>query len=330
MIDYAVGDLIDGRYRVEREIGSGGMATSYQAVDEVTGSEVVVKIPSLQLIGDPAAFSRFKREREIGQRLDHPRIQKVVRAGQFAGGAPYLVLSYAPGIVMRRYLSERAPLSVSESVRLGAQLADALTYCHEHGVIHEDVKPENLIRTPSGDLVLLDFGIARATSRGRINLDRFAREVGTPDYMAPEQLRGDVGDERADVYALGVILHEMLTGMVPFGEGANALAPAGERLAQEAPPVRLRRSAIPWQLDAVVGRALRRDRRERYQTMAELREDLMHLTRVDLSATGASERGWSVGAMPSLGRSALVIGLSLAALVLIGVIAQVVHQNQLR
>lgn len=328
--DYAVDELIDGRYRVERQLAGGGMGSSYIATDATTGDEVVVKIPSLALIGDPAAFTRFKREREIGERLDHPRIQRLVRAGQFPGGAPYLVLSYAPGVSLRAYLTQRGALSTNEAVRLAGQLADALAYCHARGVIHRDVKPENLVRTHSGDLVLLDFGIALLKGARRITFQRLSNEIGTPDYMAPEQVRGERGDARTDVYAVGVLLYEMLTGALPFA-GDTAYAVMGERLANEAPAVRLLRSSVSAQLDSVVARALRRDPRERYQTMDELRSDLADLGRVD--QTREAERaagGWDLDGMPSAGRAILIVVISLGGLIAIGVVAQLLHQAQLR
>lgn len=330
VLEYEVGERIDGRYRVERQLGAGGMGATYRAVDEHTQVPVVIKIPSIAIIGDPATFTRYEREREIGERLEHPRIQNLLRSGQFPGGAPYLVLDYIDGISLRTYLSEHAPLPVDDAVRLAAQLAETLAYCHGHGVIHRDVKPENLLLTPSGDLVLLDFGIASLKGARRITFHRLSNEVGTPDYMAPEQVSGERGDGRTDVYAVGVLLYEMLTATVPF-QGDNALAVMGQRLTREAPPVRTRRPDVSPQLDAVVRRALRRERAERYATMADLREDLLHLDRVTVPvlADAAVARG-GVGPMPAARQAAIVIALTLAGLVALGVIAQLIHLAQIR
>jgi serine/threonine protein kinase len=330
MLEYEVGERIDGRYRVERQLGVGGMGATYRAIDEKTGSPVVIKIPSIAIIGDPAMFTRYEREREIGERLEHPRIQNLIRAGQFPGGAPYLVLDYVEGVSMRTYLAEHAPLAVDEALRLGAQLADTLAYTHDHGVIHRDVKPENLLLTPKGDVVLLDFGIASLKGARRVTFHRLSNEVGTPDYMAPEQVSGERGDARTDVYAVGVLLYEMLTGAVPF-QGDNALAVMGQRLTREAPSVRVRRPDVPPEVDGIVRKALRRERVERSQTMSELRDDLLHPDQAQLPAF--ADTGFapvSVGPMPGARGTVLVIVLTLAALVAITVIAQLVHQAQIR
>ncbi len=330
MLEFEVGERIDGRYRVERQLGVGGMGATYRAVDETTGTPVVIKIPSVAIIGDPATFTRYEREREIGERLEHPRIQNLFRSGQLPGGAPYMVLDYIEGTPMRQHLAEKAPLPVDEAVRLAAQLADTLAYCHDRGVIHRDVKPENLLLTPEGELVLLDFGIALLKGARRITFHRLTPSVGTPDYMAPEQVSGERGDARTDVYAVGVLLYEMLTGTVPF-QGDNALAVMGQRLTREAPSARSRRAEVLPQLDAVLRKALRRERADRHATMAELREDLLHLDRVAIPAfPDAPLEPPRVGPMPEAGRLAVIVLATLAGLVLIGVLAQLVHQAQVR
>jgi len=330
MMRHDIGEKIDGRYRIEDRLGIGGMGTTYRAIDEQTGRRVVVKVPSLALIGDPATFSRYKRELEIGQRLEHPRIQNLIASGQLPAGAPYMVLDYIEGQPFRGYLDEHAPLPIDEAVRLAAQVADTLQYCHERGVVHRDLKPENLLITAAGDVVVLDFGIALLQGARRLTFRRLSSSVGTPDYMAPEQVSGERGDARTDVYAVGTLLYEMLTGTVPF-QGDNAIAVMGQRLTHDAPSVRRKRPEVSPQLDTVVRRALRRDRTERYPSMAALRDDLLHLDKVTPEADIPGRAVASVplaGDLPSRRAMALLFGGIFAVLAAIGVLAEVIHRAQ--
>ena len=328
VLQYDVGQVVDDRYRIADRLGVGGMGASYRAIDERTGATVVVKIPSLALIGDPATFSRYQRELEIGGRLEHPRVQRLIGSGQLRGGAPYMVLEYVPGESLRAYLSAHAPLPVDEAVRLVLELADALQYCHDRGVVHRDLKPENLYVTPEGHIVVGDFGIALLQGARRLTFRRLTNSVGTPDYMAPEQVSGERGDARTDVYAVGVILYEMLTGQVPY-RGDNALAVMAQRLTADPPPVRSRRGDVPPAFDAIVRRALARDRDARYPSMAALAEDLRHPEAVPLAPDrSAPPPPAPAGAMPGPGAVALAVGLAFGALILVGVLAQLIHQAQ--
>jgi serine/threonine-protein kinase len=328
VLQYEVGQVVDGRYRIVDRLGVGGMGATYRAIDEQTGRTVVVKVPSLALIGDPATFSRYQRELEIGQRLEHPGIQRLITSGQLRGGAPYMVLDYVPGESMRIYLTAHAPLPIDEAVRLAAELADTLQYCHERGVVHRDLKPENLYITPEGHIVVGDFGIALLQGARRLTFQRLTNTVGTPDYMAPEQVSGERGDARTDVYAVGVLLFEMLTGQVPF-RGDNALAVMGQRLTADPPSLRARRRDVSPELDAIVRRALARDREQRYQSMAALREDLLHPERaVMVFATPASLPRKPLGDLPSRRATVVILGAVFGTLLAIGVLAQVAHQAQ--
>jgi serine/threonine-protein kinase len=328
VLQYEVGQVVDGRYRIVDRLGVGGMGATYRAIDEQTGRTVVVKIPSLALIGDPATFSRYQRELEIGQRLEHPGIQRLITSGQLRGGAPYMVLDYVPGESMRTYLTAHAPLPVDEAVRLAAELADTLQYCHERGVVHRDLKPENLYITPEGHIVVGDFGIALLQGARRLTFQRLTNTVGTPDYMAPEQVSGERGDARTDVYAVGVLLFEMLAGQVPF-RGDNAMAVMGQRLTADPPSLRARRRDVSPELDAIVRRALARDREQRYQSMAALREDLLHPERaVMVFATPTFLPRQPLGDLPSRRATVLILGAVFGTLLAIGVLAQFAHQAQ--
>jgi serine/threonine protein kinase len=277
------------------------------------------------LIGDPATYSRYQRELEIGKRLHHPNIQQLLEEGRLGDGVgPYLVLEYVDGTLLREYLRQRAPLLPEEAVSITIQLADALQYCHEHGVVHRDLKPENILIQPDGTVKLVDFGIALLQGARRLTFRRLTTGFGTPDYMAPEQVQGDRGDARTDVYALGVMLYEMLTGDVPY-HGDSPLAVMSQRVTTDAPLLRRVRSELSPALEAIVWRALRREPAERYASMAELRDDLQHLDRVSIPSEYPSptersrlvSREWLVNA-------AVVVGV-LVLLAVIGVLAQMAH-----
>lgn len=326
VLEHDVGEIVDGRYRIADRLGVGGMGATYQAIDEETGRTVVVKIPSLALIGDPSTFSRYQRELEIGQRLEHPGVQRLFASGQLPGGAPYMVLDYIRGETMRAYLAAHAPLSIEEATRQAAALADTLQYCHERGVIHRDLKPENIYVTPEGRVVVGDFGIALLQGARRLTFRRLTNAVGTPDYMAPEQVSGERGDARTDVYAVGVLLYEMLTGKVPF-RGDNALAVMGQRLTSDPPPVRKLRPEVSPELDATVRRALARDRDARYPTMAAFRGDLLHPDQVVAAlAPPMSAPLPPLGDLPTRRTVAIMLGAVFASLLAIGVLAQLAHQ----
>jgi eukaryotic-like serine/threonine-protein kinase len=329
MLQYEVGQVIDGRYEVLGTLGQGGMGASFHARDRSTGREVVVKVPSIALIGDPGTYSRYQRELEIARRLEHPRLQNLVASGQLPGGAPYMVLEYHEGRSFREVLAQRAPLPVDEAVALAAQLAETLEHVHQHGVVHRDLKPENLLLTRDGDLVVLDFGIALLQGARRLTFHRLTSSVGTPDYMAPEQVSGERGDARTDVYALGAILYEMLTGHPPF-QGDNALAVMGQRLTSDPRPPRELRPEISPQLDTVVRRALRRERADRYGSAAALRDDLLHLDAVAPDdPMPPTHLGYTPrGDLPPPRTIALIFVVVFGALGLVGILAELAHRTQ--
>ncbi|HVB97544.1 MAG TPA: serine/threonine-protein kinase [Chloroflexota bacterium] len=322
---FGAGQRIDG-YEITESLGAGGMSEAYRARNCQDNSQVVLKLPHPYMIGDPALFSRFQREIEIGRRLNHPNVQHVLGTGNFGTGfSPFIVMEYIEGQPLRQYMSEHAELSIEQAIDFATQITSALTYCHQQGVIHRDLKPENILVTPDGRLKLMDFGIALLQGARRVTWGSLSATVGTPDYMAPEQVRGERGDERTDVYAAGVILFELLSGQVPF-QGDNPLAVMSQHVDRDPPAIRDLRPEIPVPLAAVVSRALQRDPAQRYPTMEAFAYDLTHLDEVDLTEPPNVDSGTS--GLPSAGRTTLVITLTLLAMVLIGVLAELLHHIQ--
>jgi serine/threonine protein kinase len=324
---FAPGHLLNDRYEILETLGQGGMGEAYKARDHTTGQLVVVKIPYANMIGDPSTYSRYERELDIGKRLDHPGIQRFLANGRLDEGvAPYVVFEFIDGRNLREYLTAEAPLAVDHAIDLATQVADVLQYVHDHGVVHRDLKPENLLITPDGKLKLVDFGIALLRGARRLTFQRLSSEIGTPDYMAPEQVQGERGDARTDVYALGVILYEMLTGEVPF-QGDSPLAVMSQRVTTPAPLLRAVRKDAPPGLEAVVFRALRREPNERYPSMAALRDDLQHLDRVEIPQYATMDprgRGLHQALV-----AVVVALLILLGLVIIGVVAELAHRAQI-
>lgn len=325
MSRYEAGRVIDDRYEVLSSLGQGGLNETFKALDRQTERTVVLKMPNPTLIGDPATFTRYKREMEIGKLLDHPNIQRLLAEGCLESGLPYMVLEYVEGSNLRAYLTEHAPLPIPEAITVAVQIADALQYCHERSVIHRDLKPENVLIQNDGHVKLMDFGIALLRGARRLTFTHFSNAVGTPDYMAPEQVRGERGGARTDVFALGVMLYEMLASEVPY-QGESPLAVMSQRVSNDAELITTRRPEVPAGLEAVLFRALRREPAERYQSLAEFRYGLENLDSVPIpDYTTQSRRG----PLPSLLPAIAIILMVIAALAALGILAQIIHNVQI-
>jgi serine/threonine protein kinase len=322
---FATGTTVD-HYEIAGVLGQGGMSTVYRARDVESGREVVLKVPYDHLLGDPAVFERFQRELKIGQTLDHPHIQKSLATGTY-DRQPYMVLEFVDGILLRDVLRDRKVLPLPEAIGIATQLCDALAYSHEKGVYHRDLKPENIIVTPDGQAKVMDFGIALMEGARRVTWRGFSAIMGTPDYMAPEQIKGKRGDAATDIYALGVMLYEMLAGEVPY-HGDNPMAIMSQHL--NAPPPRLRthNREVSESLDRVVAKAMHRDPARRYATAAAFAHDLAHLDTVDPSTLPELEEAQPSARAKQWGdvlRLVILILAIIALLLLIGVLAQSLH-----
>jgi serine/threonine-protein kinase len=309
-----IGDQFD-HFQIRAHLAQGGMSDIYRVYDLLSGKEVVLKIPNRASIGDPAQYERFQRELEVMRTLDHPALQKGVGSGQF-NATPYLVTALITGESMRDFVQRRAPLPPDEAVSLIKKIADGLAHCHDHGIIHRDIKPENILITPGGQPIILDFGLALTKNAYRVTYANLSGAAGTPDYMAPEQIEGQRGDQRTDVYALGTMLFELLSGHLPF-EGDNQMAVMSLHLQGTVPRLDRGDLGISSQLAAVVARAMQRNPLERYPDMHALLHDMDHMEGVDTSILGRVEA--PVAQLP-FWRSQVFVSLLMALVVLLVVV----------
>jgi serine/threonine protein kinase len=307
MTELAPGARLD-QFTIVEAIGHGAFSDVLLAEDG-DGTRVVLKCPHEALLGDTSAFDRFRREIEIAKRLDHPGIQHSYDLHGHRS-RPYLVMEYVEGQTLRELLRREGRLTTARAIDLTEQLAAARAYAHQQGVFHRDLKPENVLVTAAGRLVVTDFGIALMTGARRLTWRWFTSAVGTPDYMAPEQIQGKRGDARTDVYAMGVMLYEMLAGRVPW-EGDNPLSVMSQHLNAPVPSLHTINPQVLAPLEAVVRKCLRKDPAERYEDAAALLHDLKHWQDLDLkefvfaderSLQPTSEKGvWILVAALSVG-----------------------------
>ena len=250
-----IGDQVD-RYQIQSHLAQGGMSDIFRAFDLVERRQVAIKIPDQSMIGDPAQYERFQRELEVMKALRHPAILKGLDSGRY-NRIPYLVTEYVDGRSLRSQIEASAPMTVDQAVELIIKVADGMAYCHENNVIHRDLKPENILVTADGQPVIMDFGLALTRGAHRVTYSNLSATMGTPDYMAPEQIDGQRGDARTDIYALGTILYEMLSGRTPFSGDTN-MAIMAQHLHGVAPRLDQLNPAVSPQLAAVVAKSLQR------------------------------------------------------------------------
>jgi eukaryotic-like serine/threonine-protein kinase len=270
------GDTLD-HYRLEAAVAHSRMSTLFRATDLRDGLPVAIKVPHAEMEADPVLLERFAREQQIGQELDHPGIVKTI--GGEGRSRPYMVIEWVEGRLLRAILNDEGKLPVERAVAITLSICDALDYMHKHGVVHRDLKPENIMVGADGSIKLIDFGIAMKEDARRLTFTELSPALGTPDYIAPEQVKGQRGDQRSDIYALGVMLYEMLAGQPPYA-GPNPLAVMNERLLHDPEPIRKLNPEVSPELEEILCRALERDPRHRYATAAEMAWELEHQDQV--------------------------------------------------
>ena len=318
-----IGDQFD-RFQIQEHMATGGMSEVYRAYDLVNHQDVVIKIPDQSMMSDPAQFERFQRELEVMNLLKHPTIVKGLGSGKY-NRIPYLVTALIEGQSLRQLIETSAPLAPEQVVAIVRKAADGLAYCHRNNVIHRDLKPENIFITAEDQPVIMDFGLALTKGSHRVTYSNLSATAGTPDYMAPEQVEGQRGDQRTDIYALGTILFELLSGRTPFSGDSN-LAVMAQHLNGTAPRLDRLQPAVPASLAAVVARCLQRDPAQRFQDMDALIAALDHPETVDLAILASAADGSQAQSLPfyrTIAFQAIAISLViLAAFVLLAFLLQ--------
>jgi len=315
MTTLAAGDTLD-HYRLDAEVARSGMSTLFRATDLNSSRPVAVKIPHAEMEADPILLERFRREEEIGQEIDHPGVVKTYDGEQRS--RRYMVIEWVDGRLLRAILNERGldeerKLPIGRAVHIAVQICEALDNLHKHGVVHRDLKPENIMVCADDRIKIIDFGIAMKEDARRITHADITPALGTPDYISPEQVKGQRGDQRSDVYALGVMLYEMLTGQPPF-TGPNPLAVMNERVLNDPQPARELNPDISPELEEILFRALERDPRHRYATAGEMAWELEHQELVGVD--GGRNPAVRGHALPDAKKILLYAGLALVPVAL--------------
>jgi serine/threonine-protein kinase len=279
-----LGTTLSGRYRLEARVGAGGMSTVYRALDETLQRQVAIKLMNREVATDSDQLERFRREARAVAQLSHPHIVGVIDAGEDAG-RPYIVFEYVEGETLKERIRRLGRLPVAEAVAYAIEIARALGAAHARHIVHRDVKPQNVLIDEEGSAKVTDFGIARTLDEEGLTAD--GRVLGTTDYVSPEQALGQHVNGQSDLYSLGVVLYEMLTGEVPF-KGENQVAVAMKHVREELPDVQLKRPEVSAALAAVVETATSKRQQDRYANDAELIADLEEVLAIETARAGSA------------------------------------------
>ncbi len=266
------GSILDERFEIIELISRSGMACIFKARDLENGETVALKVPLMQFESDVATFTRFQREEEIGRQLNHPYILKVIPVER-PKSRPYLVMEFLEGRTLDKLMEETRPLPENEAAKITSRICEALEHMHLKGIVHRDLKPQNIMVCNDGSIRILDFGIAKAARMRRLTFAGFSPTMGTPDYMAPEQVNGRRGDQRTDIYSLGAILYEMVTGKVPF-EGESPYVVMNIRTTGDPVAPRKLNEHLTPVMEEIVLHALARNPDDRYENAARMKAEL--------------------------------------------------------
>ena len=273
--------MLDNRFEITDLINRSGMASIFKANDRETGMTVAIKVPLMQFESDAASFSRFEREEEIGRMLNHPYILKIFAVEPEKKSRPYIVMEYLQGQTLGALLREVHPLPERDAVKIASRICEALEYMHSNKIVHRDLKPQNIMICNDGSIRIMDFGIAKSLKMRRITFVGFSPTMGTPDYMAPEQVKGKRGDERTDIYAMGAILYEMSTGATPF-EGESPYAVMNARLTGDPVAPRKINPHLTPAAEEIILHAMERNPAERFSSAAAMKAELDDYEKVEL------------------------------------------------
>ena len=318
---FQAGSEID-YYRIDAPVARSGMASIYRAIDTRDNRQVALKIPHPDMEADPILFDRFQREAGIGEKLDHPKVMRVY--GGEERSRIYMVMEWCEGRLLREILDE-GPLEQERAIRIASEVLDGLDYIHANGVVHRDLKPENIMVDANDNIKLIDFGIAGDSAAKRLTYANFTAAIGTPNYISPEQVRGKRGDGRSDIYSMGVILYEMLSGKLPFN-GPNPMVAMNERLLNYPVPPTVANPEITPQLQEVIYRALERDPKNRYAKASEFARDLAHLDQVGVEDR-VELRDWQKRKSQSLRKFLYYGGLAMIPVVLLLLMFLIAHRR---
>jgi len=278
-----LGTLLAGRYRLDAEIGRGGMSTVYRAFDTVLERPVAIKLTHREIAADADQLERFRREARAVAQLSHPHIVRVIDAGEEPGGMPYIVFEYVDGETLKALIRREGPLEIGQAIAYAIEIARALGAAHERLIVHRDVKPQNVLIDGEGSAKITDFGIARTLDEQGLTMD--GRVLGTTDYVSPEQALGQPVTGQSDLYSLGIVLYETLTGTVPF-TGETPVAVAMRHVREQVPDVQERRPEVSAATAAVVERATATDLGERYPNAAAMVSELEEALAVETARAG--------------------------------------------
>jgi len=287
----AAGTRLD-HYEIQDLVARSGSTSIYRAIDLNTDRPVAIKIPHAEIEGDLQFYNRFCRERAIGEKLDHPGVAKII--AEEDPSRLYIAAEWADGELLRKMLNDETRVPVERALMIALSICDVLAYVHSQGVVHRDLKPENIVVDAQNGIKLIDFGIASQAGASRLTFGKLSSVMGSPSYISPEQVQGKRGDARSDLYALGVILYEMLTGKMPF-TGRDPFAVMNSRLVNDPIPPRKLAPEMPEELAAILDRALERDPKRRYQTAHEFARDLRdpHLAMSRQNNLPPEPRSWA-------------------------------------